>query len=244
MDNKKSIEDLTIVIQGRCEVEQIKHWIENYKDINIVLSIWEDANLDLEFPSNWIVIKSNYKDRYATYCRNIDLQIESTLIGLEFVKTKYVIKVRADEYWSNMNLVYEKIKSDENKVLCGSMFFRPIDLYAFHISDHIIGGTTDNIKFMFESTKDGLLKEIWKYIVPECMFGFYYVGYKEGFDFSNLGYYLDRTCADYLRKHFHIIDVNLLSPFICTETDPNPSNPTGRNWYIDSFSNGNCITQL
>jgi hypothetical protein len=197
--------DLTILIQGRCEIEQIKRWIENYKDINIILSTWDDVNLNLEFPSNWIVIQSPYKDRYATNCRNIDLQVESTLAGLQFVKTKYTIKVRGDEYWSNMHLVYEKIKTDENKILCGSMFFRPIDLYAFHISDHIIGATTDNIKFMFENTKDGLLKNIWQYNVPECMFGFYYVGYKENFDFTNIGKYLDTSCAEHLKKHFNII---------------------------------------
>jgi hypothetical protein len=244
MDSSEIINDLTILIQGRCEIEQIKRWIENYKDINIILSIWDDSNLNLEFPSNWIVIQSPYKDRYATNCRNIDLQIESTLAGLQFVKTKYTIKVRGDEYWSNMHLVYEKIKTDENKVLCGSMFFRPIDLYAFHISDHIIGATTDNIKFMFENTKDGLLKNIWQYNVPECMFGFYYVGYKENFDFTNIGKYLDTSCAEHLKKHFNIIDVNLLTPFTSTETDPNPKNPLGRNWYIDSFGNGNCITKL
>lgn len=238
------INDLTILIQGRCEIEQIKRWIENYKDINIILSTWDDVNLNLEFPSNWIVIQSPYKDRYATNCRNIDLQVESTLAGLQFVKTKYTIKVRGDEYWSNMHLVYEKIKTDENKVLCGSMFFRPIDLYAFHISDHIIGATTDNIKFMFENTKDGLLKNIWQYNVPECMFGFYYVGYKENFDFTNIGKYLDTSCGEHLKKHFHIIDVNLLTPFVSTETDPNPKNPLGRNWYIDSFGNSNCITKL
>ena len=46
------INDLTILIQGRCEIEQIKRWIENYKDINIILSTWDDVNLNLEFPSN------------------------------------------------------------------------------------------------------------------------------------------------------------------------------------------------
>ena len=60
------INDLTILIQGRCEIEQIKRWIENYIDINIILSTWDDVNLNLECPSNWIVIQSPYKDRYAT----------------------------------------------------------------------------------------------------------------------------------------------------------------------------------
>ena len=120
MDSSEIINDLTILIQGRCEIEQIKRWIENYKDINIILSTWDDSNLNLEFPSNWIVIQSPYKDRYATNCRNIDLQVESTLAGLQFVKTKYTIKSNIYDNSRNENASSKLARTSNASALSAS----------------------------------------------------------------------------------------------------------------------------
>ena len=89
------IDDLTIIIQGRHEVEQMKLWISNYSNWNVILSVWEDFDMDDDIPSNWKLIKSKYPERFAEWCQNIDLQIVSTRNALVEVNTKYVIKVRA-----------------------------------------------------------------------------------------------------------------------------------------------------
>ena len=102
------ISDLTILIQGRCEAEQLQLWIDNYSDWNVIVSTWDDYNLNLNFPNNWNIIKSEYPIRFCDM-QNIDLQLVSTLNGLKEVQTDYVIKVRGDEFFSNLHLVYNKM---------------------------------------------------------------------------------------------------------------------------------------
>jgi hypothetical protein len=67
------IKDLTILIQGRCEEEQIQLWIDNYSDWNVIISTWLDNDLNLNFPNNWKIIKSEYPNRFVDM-QNIDLQ--------------------------------------------------------------------------------------------------------------------------------------------------------------------------
>jgi hypothetical protein len=237
------ISDLSIVIQGRFEEEQIKLWIENYSDWNVIISTWVDFNIDVTFPTNWIVIKSEYPSkRLYKHCQNIDYQLLSTLAGLNEVKTKYVVKVRGDEYWGDMQTLFNKMKEDESRILCGSIFFRKLDLYAFHISDHIMCSTTDNIKFLFETTYKYVVNDIWRYNVPESIMGFSYVAEREAFDLNDIGRYIDFPCGDYLKKYFQVIDVNKLKPFIITEQCQ--INKGLRLFHKDEFGNGNCIIEL
>ena len=58
------INDLTIILQGRCEVEPIKLWIENYSEWNVIISTWIDSDLPFDFPHNWKIIKSEYPERW------------------------------------------------------------------------------------------------------------------------------------------------------------------------------------
>jgi hypothetical protein len=223
------ISDLTILIQGRCEVEQLQLWIDNYSDWNVIVSTWDDNNF--EFPSNWKVIKSEYPERFADM-QNIDLQITSTLNGLNFVETEYVVKVRGDEFYSNMELVYNRMKVDTNKILCSSIFFRPLGLYPFHISDHIFCSTTKNVKLMFDTCLD-ILKSVGKYNnCPETHLGFSYIASKENFDRYNLHTYIDKNDV-LMKKWYSIIDINELKPYIATQ-----SSKGGRLYYKDDY--GHC----
>jgi len=232
------ISDLTIILQGRCEVEQIKLWIENYSEWNVIISTWIDNDIPFDLPHNWKLIQAEYPERYGNY-QNLDYQVTSTLNGLNEVKTKYAVKIRADEYWSNMDIVYNKMKSNENKVLCGSMFFRPLGLYAYHISDHIICATTENLKIMFEGTYRILIENIRLNNCSESLLGCGFVFSKENIDvlkeFPKLHLYSD----GYLKKWFHIIDVNELKPYVGTQ-----NSPTGRLYFYSNYDNCGCITEI
>ena len=70
---------------------------------------------------------------------------------MEKVKTKYVIKVRGDEYYSNVQYILNSIRVQPDKVHTSSIFFRAWQYAEYHISDHIIAGTTENILIMFMS---------------------------------------------------------------------------------------------
>jgi len=79
--------DCTIIIQGRCEDSQLKLWIENHSNLPIVLSTWEDYEIDLNFPQNWKIIKAPYPIRFGNY-QNLDYQVQSTLNALNIINTK------------------------------------------------------------------------------------------------------------------------------------------------------------
>lgn len=225
------INDFTIIIQGRCELEQLQLWIDNYSDWNVVVSTWNDFDLDIKFPQNWKIIKSDYPP-FDFHCQNLEKQVVSTLNALKEVNTEYVVKLRGDEYYSKLELVYNKMKQVHPKVLCSSVFFRPLWLYPFHISDHLICSTKENIKIMFEKCLEMLLKVRKFNNSPETHLGFSFVAGKENLDLFDLEKYLDRN-EELMKKWYHIIDINELQPYIATE-----SNIDGRIYYRNNYGNG------
>ncbi len=232
------IKDLTILIQGRCEEEQIQLWINNYSDWNVIVSTWIDYNLKLELPKNWKIIKSEYPQRFCDM-QNIDLQLVSTLNGLKQVETDYVLKVRGDEFFSNLDLVYNRMKEVHPKVLVSSIFFRPLGLYLYHISDHFICTTTENLKLMFEKTYDLLTNHIKFNNSPESHLGFSFIAGKENWSLYNVYNYIDEN-EDMIRKWYSIFDVNYLKPYIISQ-----SAEEGRIYYRDNYGyNGHNIKEL
>jgi hypothetical protein len=225
------IKDLTIIIQGRCEEEQLQLWIDNYSDWNVIVSTWIDYSLNLNFPNNWKIIKSEYPQRFSDM-QNIDLQLVSTLNALKEVQTDYVIKVRGDEFFSNLDLVYNRMKEVHPKVLVSSIFFRPLGLYLYHISDHFICSTTDNIKLMFENTYDLLTNHVKFNNSPESHLGFSFIAGKENWDLYRCDKYHSINDS-MMRKWYSIFDVNELKPYIISQ-----SSEEGRIYYRDNYGYG------
>lgn len=245
--------DLTIIIQGRCEDEQLNLWFENYSNYKVVISTWNDYVIPFEIPSNWKFVKADGVDFdfAAKGCmQNLEYQITSTLNGLNITDTKYAIKVRGDEYVSSIEKIYEKIKLNEEKIVCSSIWFRPLNSpYPFHISDHIIAGTTDNIKLMFEGVKRNLIDDARDNNTPESALGMAYVQQKENYDIETMF----KICREinwvgYMKKWYDIIDVNELKPYILTykayPDDKSPNIVNGRYYFRDDFNNAGSITKL
>jgi hypothetical protein len=192
------MEDVTILIQGRINPEFIKMWINEYESWNVILSTWNYENVDgLEFPKNWIVLLMPKPERYGDV-GNLDLQLTSTLNGLYYVKTKYVIKVRGDEFFYNLYRFVREIKLKSEQIIFGDIFYRALEKDThYHISDHIIGGSLDNVKDMFENTQI-LLSNNFKFPrnfpithIPEPYLGFGFIQFKEKIPISNIEIYLD-----------------------------------------------------
>lgn len=172
--------DCTILLQGRVNSECLNLWIKNYSEYKVVLSVWEDEDLSLyAIPNNWKVVINQYPLLRFRPEANLDYQIITTLKGLQFVNTNWVIKVRADEYWSNIEVVYKKMQKFSDKIITGSMFFRKWGLYKFHCSDKILGGSYENILSMFESTLHNIQIGLWDTNIPESQLGLGFVMAKE-----------------------------------------------------------------
>ena len=172
--------EYTILLQGVINPKTFNLWIKNYSDYKVVVSIWEDENLnDYAIPNNWKIVKNKYP--LVRFCKgaNLDYQIITTLAGLKEVSDKWVIKMRTDEYYSNLDKVFTKMKRNPDKIVSSSMFFRKYGMYKFHCSDKLLGGAAENLIGMYESTLQNLEMKLWDETIPESQLGLGYVMLKD-----------------------------------------------------------------
>jgi hypothetical protein len=215
------MEDVTVIIQGRLMQDSYDFYIKNYRDFPVIISTWIDTDISFKnLPPNFKVVLSQYPTDFGA--QNFHLQIISTLAGLQMVKTKYVIKVRGDEKWSNPHRILDSVKSNPKKVWTSSIFFRAWQYSEYHISDHIIAGTFDNLLLMFSECKkifdSGELNlskwkidgKMHKWVVthaPEERITKAYLRVKSSDKFEKV----DGRVL--MKENFDILDIQLLKPY-------------------------------
>lgn len=309
------MQKFTLLIQGKINDETFKLWIKNYKDWKVVVSVWEDEDiLKFDIPIKWKVILNTYPKKRFASAGNLDYQIITTINGLKNINTEFVVKVRADEFWSNLELVSNLVKDNQNKIVSSSMFFREWGLYKYHCGDKILAGKKENLLLMFNIAYNIAKENVLSTTVPETHLGLgYLVGKKEiifdekfilytnnkdtkfdkdtlfeaiqsaskaiskNFNFimrNQKNIEMDEIskklvhckeildyCSSYndlvnrfagsveydekelMKKHFEIIDINNLQPYIATR---NYDDERGRVWYRNDFNNKeeNCLENL
>lgn len=209
------MKDVTVIVQGRITQETFDFYVKNCKGWNVVISTWVGLDIDYStLPDGFTLLVSKLPEKSGF--QNLNYQLVSTLNALNRIKTPYVIKVRGDEMWSNLDTIYKTIKMDTGKIWCSSVFFRPWVYMNYHISDHIIAGTLENLLLMFQSTKHNYDNELIYYIKngervlywePEIMLTRSYVK-------SKLPNKYERVDGRILiRELFDILDIQLLKPF-------------------------------
>jgi hypothetical protein len=182
MSEQKKLEDTTIVIQGRVDPECVKHMVHWYRS-DIIISTWEDENLSECGDLEDVQIVRSPKPTEHLDPLNAMFQFNSTINGLSKCETKYAIKMRGDEYYSNLEKVVDIIKSDD-RIHCLPIFMPEFRVKPFCIGDHFIAGRSDEIYLMFEWAKEWWTTRPDLRIpklsddhmhVPECVLGANYV---------------------------------------------------------------------
>jgi len=147
--------DVTFLIQGPLTSE-ISHAIPIYKRIGkVVVSCWntDDSRL-IQLAHDHkckLAINPMLEDNRYNF-QNVSYHIDSTLAGLDQCGTDWVIKTRADEYFTNPQPVIDSMHNDPDKLTVVNFLFRK-DL-ILHPSDHIMGGRTEDIVKMFEGARE------------------------------------------------------------------------------------------
>lgn len=217
----KNMEDVTIIIQGKLEQDCYDFYIKKYDNCKVIISTWVGCGIDFSnLPKNFKVILSPVPSESGD--QNINYQIVSTITALEMITTKYVIKMRGDEYWSYPENIYESIKSSPEKLWTSSVFFRAWQYAEYHISDHIIAGTLENLLVLFKSAKfnydnnrlnvskwkvDGKFHKYVKTHAPEERLTKSYLEAKEPLRYEKVdGKFL-------MKEHFDILNIDLLKPY-------------------------------
>lgn len=209
------MKDVTVIVQGKITQETFNFYVKNCKGWNVIISTWVGLDIDYsELPEGFTLLISKLPEKSGF--QNLNYQLVSTLNALNRIKTPYVIKVRGDEMWSNLDTIYKTIKINPNKIWCSSVFFRPWVYMNYHTSDHIIAGTLENLLLMFQSTKHNYDNQLIYYIKngekvlywePEIMLTRSYVK-------SKLPNKYERVDGRILmRELFDILDIQLLKPF-------------------------------
>lgn len=218
---EKIMEDCTIIIQGKLENDSYDFFVKKYDNCQVIISTWSGTNIDFSnIPKNFKVILSPLPTESGD--QNINYQIVSTLTALEMVKTKYVIKMRGDEYWSYPENIYQSIISSSDKLWSSSVFFRAWQYAEYHISDHIIAGTLENLMILFKAAKynwdngrlniskwkiDGNFNRYIKTHAPEERLTKSYLEAKDPERFEKVdGRFL-------MKIHFDILNIDLLKPY-------------------------------
>ena len=167
-------------------------------------------------------VKQHVIDKDIYNNQNVFFQNLTILMGLTCVHTEYTIKVRSDEIYTNLIPFIRSVLMNPRKITTLNIFLRKTDWFPFHISDHIMGGKTKEIKKLCIGAellihhrvpykKPKMFKE-W-FWVPEQIFGLGYL-----INYYPL-YHLNCMNAGVLMNtHFTSVDINSLMPMIIVYT--------------------------
>lgn len=210
------MKNVTILLQGKILQETINFFVKHYPTQNVVISTWIGCKLDFsKLPQSYNVILTKLPKDGGH--QNINYQILSTNNGLKYVETDYVIKLRGDEYYSNIEYIVNEIAMNPTKLHCSPVFFRHWEFMQYHISDHIIAGTIDNLKLMFNKAKfyidnklvynlrDGIKYEFWE---PEINLTRSYLMAKEPERWDKI------DGRQLMIDNFEILNIKKLEPYL------------------------------
>lgn len=218
--------NFTLLIQGPV-LRNLITMCHMQKHMETIVSTWIHPYIDREvemfYRPNLQPIINEVPDTSNVYNdQNRYLQFVSTYAGLRAVGTEYVIKVRSDEYYSNLLPAIEKFLKNPNKILTNNVFFRKSACLRYHPSDHLIIGRTSFLKEVYENCiveceqngdaiEAGVFKQTPKRIVPEQQFAMTCIRKleKKPFKFPQD----TKKVSEVMRKHFEIIDNRELGNF-------------------------------
>lgn len=133
-----------IVIQGT-KTPNLNALIHHYQSFGKVIdATWDDVEL-LETKVEIL------KNKIYNY-QNIYLQVVSTLRGLCRIPCDdWVIKTRSDEYYQSMDVFIREMQQYPDRITTNNVFVRKHKDYPYHMSDHLMGGTLENMMILFSS---------------------------------------------------------------------------------------------
>jgi hypothetical protein len=150
---RKQLFDTTVVVQGKLTEDCIEAVSYYCKQTNVIVSCWENDPIINRLTNENITLVINKLPKFGFHnYNNIGFQCYTTLQGLNLVESKFVIKVRGDELYGNLDPIIEAIHDNPRILTTNNVFFRPLSYLIYHPSDHVIAGLSDVITNMFLQT--------------------------------------------------------------------------------------------
>jgi hypothetical protein len=255
-------ENFSVLIQGPIHeniLKQIKYCRNFIKKENIFYSAWYPVKNEDIIIYNEIINHIGYDNIRHTKLpiinnihnfSNIYYQSYNTLEGLYLVKTKYVIKIRSDEFYGNLEPMINYILECPNKITSINYFFRKNDYVKYHISDHCLGGQTKDLHVMFNHAKL-LCENVSTYkttyfqnndeIAPEIILCMGYLQSKGLMYEQHTHGEIVKSSLYNMNKYFRAIDIFKLKPFEFKYNDYNITFTEKNNPLDLHFQFNNCV---
>ena len=146
---------VTFVIQGPLTIDGVRA-IKNYKMMGpVIVSCWPTDSRQLikqAMASGATVLINEPINKNRYNFQNIRSHINSSLKGILNSNTNFIVKVRSDEYFTDLRKIVSAVYLRPDKIAVSNFFFRKTVL--FHPSDHIMAGTKHFLREMFEESLD------------------------------------------------------------------------------------------
>lgn len=194
--------ELTFIIQGKINKNSIQNLPCYLSYGKVIISCWklDDIEILSDYKNVIKIVQQQEPPDYIFNRQNALQQILTTLNGLDICDTKYVIKVRSDEYYTDFNKFINKLHQYPNKIITNNVFFRFPNMFKYHISDHVIGGLTENLRIMFNSAYDRLMNRIGEFPVEVLLSKSYL--YAKGVKIDQ-----DKSSYAIMKKYFDMIHI-------------------------------------
>lgn len=153
------MKNTTLLIQGNLREGSYRFYCSMYPNTPKVFSTWKNNRVSCGWKGDYtlhgkndILIESDFPNRIGYWDRRMELKILSTMRGLDHVKTEFAIKLRGDEWYSNLAHVEKIIEEDkEDRIFMTPVFLKKWEVWPFRMSDHLLAGKSSNIRLMFKS---------------------------------------------------------------------------------------------
>lgn len=233
--------DISFLIQGKLLQSTYDFYLKNYKNNSLIFSTWKENNIILNESSNSVFLENNIPEiiyDYKTFNYvNAYYQIISTLNGLKKINTKFTVKIRGDEEYSNLNSIYEMLNLNEDSLYTSSIFFRKWNYenhHKYHISDHIIAGKTEDLLETFDSARQSFDDGKYFNVVESFLYKNYLkIKYNIPLELNSEEHY------DIMKKNVKILDLKEFEPYKIV------ANCLGKTWINDFIpENENSISRI
>jgi hypothetical protein len=139
---------VTIICQGPLRPESARALKHYTKFGPVIYSYWEEDWKD-ELKYDGVTFLKNKFEETGFNGQNILRQMVSTKNALDLVKTAYCLKVRSDQFLSDISPLIDSIVNHPDRLTTSNVFFR--NDTPFHASDLIIGTQTTYLKTSIEN---------------------------------------------------------------------------------------------
>lgn len=233
----KNMNDVTFLIRGPFKTDSCRFYNHFYPDLPKVFYCWKGESSGGTFcdslrSSKDIFMENDEPGRLGSWGRKIELEIVGALFALNRVETEFVVKLRGDEWYSNLGGIVGTLKNEQKeKIVMAPVFIKKWEVWPFRMGDHLLAGRTEDLRLMFKAglanmvTNAELYAPCWP-LPSQSMLA------KSYMDMKNPG---GENGKEDFKRLFGTVDLNSLQPYKVNSDNGEKS------WYSDFKP---CVSNL